>query len=107
VITGVKEVHLSANNGSGSLTMAFAPSNIWASVTLTRFSSRHDDHPTTWWMGAGITQVTTTSGAEDFPFPTGLPSVFRNACTSVTFYVESNLENATGGVKGRATVCFF
>jgi hypothetical protein len=105
VITGVKEVHLWAKNGSGSLTMAFAPSNIWASVTLTRFSSRHDDHPTTWWMGADITQVTTTSGAEDFP--NGQPSVFRNACTSVTFYVESYLEDAMGGVRGRATVCFF
>jgi len=105
VITGVKEVHLFAKNGSGSLTMAFAPSNIWASVTLTRFSSRHDDHPATWWIGADITQVTTTSGTE--PFPNGLPSVFRNACTSVTFYVESDFENAMGGAVARATVCFF
>jgi len=106
VIKGVGEVHLAANDGSASLTMAFPPSNIWASVTLTRFSSRHDDHPTTWWMGADITQVTTTSGAEDFP-GNGLPSVFRNACTSVTFSVEANLEDAMGGVKARATVCFF
>jgi hypothetical protein len=106
VIIGVSELHWSVSNGSKSFTMAFGPSNIWASVTLTSFSSRHDDHPTTWWMGAYITQVTTTSGAEDFP--NGLPSVFRNACTSVTFWLDSTLTNdALGGAKGRATVCFF